>query len=201
MPTSILLAGVGGQGIITASEVLAMAALIGGRDVKKSEVHGMSQRGGSVESHVRFSRLSEGGSDGPVFSPLIPAGEVDLLLGFEALEALRALPMTRTSAVVIADDRRIPPATVTLGTAEYPDEPLRRAVHPERKVLVVQGFRIACGLGEPRAANMVLLGAMSRFVDLPAEAWPEAIRQSVRPAALSSSLAAFEAGIRAVNGE
>jgi indolepyruvate ferredoxin oxidoreductase beta subunit len=107
MPTNILLCGVGGQGIVTASKVLAEAALLSGCHIKKSEIHGMSQRGGSVESHVRFS------PDAPVYSPIIPAGEVDVLLAFEALEALRALPNTRPDALLLVDDREIPPMSVT----------------------------------------------------------------------------------------
>ena len=99
MSTNVLLCGVGGQGIITASAVLAEAALVSGCDVKKSEVHGMSQRGGSVESHVRFSH------SGKVHSPLIPAGEADLLLAFEVLEALRKLPMAGPEAGKLATRR------------------------------------------------------------------------------------------------
>lgn len=188
MLTNLLLCGVGGQGIITASEVLTEAALISGCEVKKSEVHGMSQRGGNVESHVRFSR------DGEVHSPLIPRGEVDVLLAFELLEALRGLPMTRPDALVIADDRRIVPVSVTSGAFEYPDDPAEKLAGSGRRVQVMEAFRIACEVGEPRVANIVLLGAAGRFLDLDAEAWTEAIRRSVPAKALDINLRAFEAG-------
>lgn len=188
MPTNILLSGVGGQGIITASKVLSEAALISGCQIKKSEVHGMSQRGGSVESHVRFSR------DKDVYSPLIPAGEVDILLAFEALEALRSLPMTRPEGLVLVDDREIVPMSVTTGAFEYPPDALDQLVAGGRQVYVVRSFDIAYELGEGRAANVVMLGAASRFLDIDAAAWPEAIRRSVRPKALETNLQAFEAG-------
>jgi indolepyruvate ferredoxin oxidoreductase beta subunit len=108
MVTNVLLTGVGGQGIITASTVLAQACRIAGWEVKKSEVHGMSQRGGSVNSYVRFS------PDGPVASPLIPEGETDILLAFEPLEGLRQIRATRGHARVLVEERRIVPVTVNL---------------------------------------------------------------------------------------
>ena len=193
MVTNLLLCGVGGQGIITASEVIAEAALLAGCRIKKSEVHGMSQRGGNVESHVRFSR------DADVHSPLIPRGEVDVLLAFELLEALRGLPMTRPDALVIADNRRIVPVSVTGGAFEYPADPAEDLAASGRRVHVIEAFRIACEVGEPRAANIVLLGAAGRFLDLDAEAWTEAIRRSVPPKALDINLRAFEAGHAALD--
>ncbi len=194
MPTNILLVGVGGQGIITASQVLAEAALLSGCHIKKSEVHGMSQRGGSVESHVRFSR------DSAVHSPLIPRGETDVLMAFEALEALRALPLTRPAGRVLVDDRAIVPMSVTSGAFEYPPalESLRQS---GRRVQVVAAFALARELGEPRAANIVMLGAASRALDIDGAVWPEAIRRVVRPRALTTNLQAFQAGICALDGE
>ena len=195
MTTNILLCGVGGQGIITASAVLAEAALLSGCDVKKSEVHGMSQRGGSVETHVRFSR------DGAVHSPLIPAGAADVLLAFEILEALRNVPMTRPEGAVITDNRQIVPMSVTAGAFEYPTDPAADLRATGRAIHIVPGFDIALALGEPRAANMVLLGAASALIDIAGEVWPEAMRAHLRPKALEASLKAFEAGLAALSGK
>jgi len=189
MPTNILLSGVGGQGIITASKVLAEAALISGFHVKKSEVHGMSQRGGSVESHVRFS------ADGRVHSPLIPVGQTDILLAFELLEALRSIPTTAPEALVLVDDRRIVPMSVTSGPFEYPAAPLDQLAASGRRVHVVSSLTVANDLGEPRAANIVMLGAASRFLPIEPQAWTEAIRRAVRPKAVELNLRAFQEGI------
>lgn len=192
MPTNILLSGVGGQGIITASKVLSEAALISGCHMKKSEVHGMSQRGGSVESHIRFSR------EAAVYSPLIPAGDVDVLLAFEALEALRALPMTRPEALLFVDDRQIAPMSVVGGQFEYPSSPVDQLAAGAQSVHIVGSFEIALGLGEQRAANIVMLGAASRFLDIDDAAWPEAIERCVRPKAVDVNLSAFAAGVAAL---
>lgn len=191
MTTNILLSGVGGQGIITASRVLAEAAMLSGFHVKKSEIHGMSQRGGSVESHVRFS------PDGLVFSPTIPFGEVDVLMGFELLEALRAIPNTKPDALVLVEDRVIVPSSVTCGPFEYPPDVLDQLYASGRNVRVVDAFKIACSLGEPRAANIVLLGAASSSLVIDAQAWEGAIRRAVKAKALDVNLKAFEAGVAA----
>jgi indolepyruvate ferredoxin oxidoreductase beta subunit len=188
MTANVLMCGVGGQGIITASAVLAEAALLAGADVKKSEVHGMSQRGGSVETHLRLSR------DEAVRSPLIPAGMAEVLLAFEILEALRNVGMTCPRGIVITDDRQIAPLSVTMGSFPYPPDPVGDLRATGRVIHVVPGFDIATQLGEPRAANMVLLGAASTFVAVAPDVWPEAMRAHLRPRALEASLRAFAAG-------
>ena len=192
MVTGILLCGVGGQGTITASSVLSEAALRSGWDIKKSEVHGMSQRGGSVETHVRVS------PDEAIASPLIEAGTADILVAFEALEGLRKLPMTRADGTVLTDEREIVPMSVVTGRFGYPGAPLDRLAASGRTVHVVPAFRIACELGEPRAANMVMLGAVSNLIGFEAAAWEDAMRGCLRPRALPSSLEAFEAGAAAL---
>ena len=192
--TNMLLCGVGGQGTITASAVLAEAALLSGCDLKKSEVHGMSQRGGSVETHLRFARC------GVVHSPLIPDGETDILLAFEVLEALRNVAMTRPDGLVVTDRRQIVPISVTSGPYEYPADPLGDLARTGRTVQVVPGFEIASQAGDPRAANMVLLGAVSTLLDLDPGVWPEAIRAHLRPKAVEVSLRAFEAGAKVLRG-
>jgi indolepyruvate ferredoxin oxidoreductase, beta subunit len=185
---NILLTGVGGQGIITASQTLAEACLLSGFQVKKSEIHGMSQRGGSVESHVRFC------TDGEVHSPTIPEGEADVLISFELLEALRGLAFTRPTAQVIADERRIIPMSVTAGKATYPADPEGLLRASGREVHIVRAFEVAARLGEPRAANIVLLGVAARFLPIAAEVWTEAIRAVVRPKAVDINIRALEAG-------
>jgi len=195
MPTNILLVGVGGQGIITASNVISEACLISGFHVKKSEVHGMSQRGGSVESHVRYS------PDEPVRSPLIPGGEADVLLAFETLEALRGLPMVAADGMVLVDDHRIVPMSVTSGPFDYPADPLAMLAESGRNVRVIKSFEVAGRLGEQRAANVVMLGAASQFTDIPRQAWEDAIRATVKKSAVDLNLRAFGAGIEALIGE
>ncbi len=194
MVTNVLLCGVGGQGIITASKILSEAALMSGYAVKKSEVHGMSQRGGNVESHVRFS------ADSPVHAPTIPMGEASMLLAFETLEALRAIPQMSPEALVLVDRRRIVPMSVNTGLAQYPDDVMEQLEASGRHVLVVPAFAIATDLGEYRAANVVMLGAASRHLGIAPEVWQEAIKHSVRPRAVESSLKAFEAGLAALAG-
>lgn len=189
MITNVLLTGVGGQGTITASEVLAQACLLQDWHIKKSEIHGMSQRGGNVESHVRFS------PDEPIFSPTIPDGQADVLLGFELLEALRGLPQVKPEGLVIVDPRRIVPFTVTLGAAEYPDDALDRMRASGRRVLVVPAFDEACALGEPRAANIVLVGAACSALAIAPAVMEEAVRATVKPKAVEVNLQALRRGL------
>ena len=189
MITNVLLNGVGGQGTITASQALAQACLLQDWQIKKSEIHGMSQRGGSVESHLRFS------PDQPIFSPTITEGEVDVLLGFELLEALRALPQVRPGGTVVVDPRRIVPMTVTLGGSVYPDDALDRLQNSGRRVLVVPAFDTACDLGEPRAANIVLLGAACPALGIEPAIVQEAVRLTVKPKSLAVNLSALQRGV------
>jgi len=189
MTTNVLLTGVGGQGTITASQVLAHACLLQDWQIKKSEIHGMSQRGGSVESHVRFS------PDRPIFSPTIPDGEVDVLLGFELLEALRALPQLRPEGTIIVDPRQIVPLTVTLGGPPYPEDALDRLQASGRRVLVAPAFQIACELGEPRAANIILLGAACPALGIARAVMEEAVRLTVKPKALEVNLEGLRVGL------
>lgn len=185
--TNVMLTGVGGQGIITLSAVFADACLMAGLDVKKSEVHGMSQRGGSVESHVRFSSAS-------VFSPLIPAGEADIVVALERLEALRASEWCRPGGKILMDDRKIVPVTVTSGPAKYPEDCLQQIRALDAQVTVIGAFSIAEELGEPRAANMVMLGAVSEILELPEEAYTGAMSKKLKSKALPVNTEAFGRG-------
>lgn len=181
--TNILLVGVGGQGTLLASEILTEVFMRAGYDVKKSEIHGMSQRGGSVVSHVRYGR--------EVFSPVIPEGEVDILFGFELMETYRNLPLLRSGATVVANNYRIPSPSILLGQENYPEglEEKIRGLFPD--FMLVDGLKIATEAGNPRAANTVLLGAVSQRIDIDEPYWLAAIEKMVPKKALEINLRAF----------
>lgn len=185
---NLLLAGVGGHGVLALSRILAEGALAAGFDVRKSEVHGMSQRGGSVVSEVRYGDR--------VSSPLIPAGGVDVLLSLELLEALRHLHRTKPHGLVLVNDQLITPApTGPRPVVAYPEEARRRieAVRPDARV--IPAHEIAVSLGESRAANMVMLGFLSGLIsEIDPAIWEEMIRLAFRPALQAVNLAAFARG-------
>ncbi len=184
--TNILLVGVGGQGILLASEILAETFMLAGFDVKKSEIHGMSQRGGSVVSHVRYGK--------EVFSPIVPEGEGDILFGFELMETCRSLSLLKKGGAVVANDLRIPPPAVLMGQETYPEGLTDRisAQHPD--FLLVDGQKLATQAGNPRAANTVLLGAVSRRLDIGEEYWLKALEKMVPKKALEINIKAFQLG-------
>lgn len=184
--TNILLVGVGGQGILLASEILSEAFMLAGHEVKKSEIHGMSQRGGSVVSHVRFGA--------EVFSPVVPEGEGDILFGFELLEACRALPLLKPGAKVVVNDYRILPPAVLLGQAEYPKGLAGKIKERFPDTLVVDGQGLALTAGDVRAANTVLLGAVSKRLPLADAIWQQALEKMVPKRALEINLKAFALG-------
>ncbi len=192
---SFFLAGVGGQGTILASNVLAEAALAAGFDVKKSEVHGMAQRGGSVNTHVRWDAKR-------VNSPLIGRGEADILLAFEEAEALRYAEYLKPGGAAVVNQHIIEPITVTSGGARYPTEAELQAVYGAltARLHIVPGTAIAADLGAARAANVVLIGALSTFLDVPAETWLEVIEARVPPKYRELNRQAFLRGRQAVNG-
>jgi indolepyruvate ferredoxin oxidoreductase beta subunit len=184
--TNILLVGVGGQGILLASEILAETFMLAGYDVKKSEIHGMSQRGGSVVSHVRYGK--------EVFSPTVPEGEGDILFGFELMETCRYLPLLKQGGKVIANDLKIQPPAVLSGQTAYPDDlpEVIRSRFPD--FLLVDGQKLATEAGNPRAANTVLLGAVSKLLDIPEEFWFKALGRMVPAKALEVNRKAFQMG-------
>lgn len=183
-----LLVGVGGQGTLLASDILAAAGLYAGYDVKKSEVHGMAQRGGSVSSQVRWAA--------EVHSPLIGAGEADLLLAFEKLEAVRYAGLLRPGGVAVVNDYAIPPVSVSVGKDHYPtDDEVRRALEGVTPhVHFLPAVAIAEELGNVRVNNVVLLGALSRFVEAGLDCWLQAIDQRVPARTREANRAAFLAG-------
>ena len=190
---NFLLAGVGGQGTILASDVLAEVALAAGFDVKKSEVHGMAQRGGSVNTHIRWDAER-------VYSPLVGLGEADLLLVFERAEALRYVEYLRPGGVAIVNEHTIEPITVTSGGAHYPsrEEMVALFAGITERLFVVPGTAIAQELGNARAGNVVLLGALSTFLELPQETWLRVIEARVPPRYLELNRQAFLKGRAAV---
>jgi len=160
----ILIVGVGGQGIILASKILADVGKEAGFEVKQSEVHGMSQRGGSVSTHVRFGRA--------VASPLIREGEAEFLLSFELLEALRWVNFVQPRGHILVNNLRINPAPVSTGLAEYPADIELLLQKSGRQVQLIEGTELAEQAGSKRAMNMVLLGALSRLLpDISESTW------------------------------
>ena len=183
---NVFLAGVGGQGILLASEVLCQAFLAGGHDVKKSEVHGMAQRGGAVTTHIRFGSR--------VYSPLIEPGTADLLIAFEKLEALRFVHMLRPDGVAVVNTQEIPPAPVSAGQERYPERIAERLRAAVARIHLVDALTAALDLHEMRAVNMIMTGAASHFLPLPESAYEAALRERLPAKYLDVNLKAFQVG-------
>lgn len=182
-----MLVGVGGQGTLLASNVLAEVGMELGYDVKKAEVHGMSQRGGSVISHVRWGAQ--------VFSPIIPDGEADVLIGFEKLEALRFLRGLKPGGLLLVNEYAIVPVTVSSGYGQYPDDETIQTAFAAVTANVhwLPAVRMAEEMGNAKAANMAMLGALSRLLDLPADPWLAVIERRVPKKFLELNRAVFKA--------
>jgi indolepyruvate ferredoxin oxidoreductase beta subunit len=190
--TNIALVGVGGQGILLASEVVSLVGVLAGLDVKKNEVHGMAQRGGSVVSQVRIGRT--------VHSPLIPDGEVDFLVSFELIESLRHADSLAPGGMALINKQLIVPVTVSSGQQPMVtdvDERIARAF-PERRVL--DALAIARELGNTRTVNMVMAGALSRLMPFEPALWERAISDTVPERHRDVNLRAFTAGRSATSG-
>ncbi|SHI44665.1 indolepyruvate ferredoxin oxidoreductase beta subunit [Malonomonas rubra DSM 5091] len=187
---NILLAGVGGQGILLASEVLSEVMMMAGMDVKKNEIHGMSQRGGSVTSHVRYGEK--------VYSSIIPEGEVDILFSFELLEAKRYLPLLRKEGQVIVNNLKIAPPSVALGKQVYPENLADEIGKQFPATKVINGLDLALEAGNPKTVNTVLLGALSKVLDVDYQLWIDALNKMVPAKLLDINLNAFELGRNAV---
>jgi indolepyruvate ferredoxin oxidoreductase, beta subunit len=185
---NILLVGVGGQGTILVGKILSLGLTEAGYDVKMSEVHGMSQRGGSVSTQVRFGKQ--------VFSPIMGKGDADILVSFETMEALRWLEYLKPKGKVVVNDYQIPSAPILMGKAAYPENVLG-VLQEKADTMVVKAAEIAEELGNPRTMNIVLLGALVKGMELTDIDWESAIRKSIKPALLEVNLAAFKAGMQA----
>lgn len=183
---NVVLAGVGGQGSVLATRILAGAARRAGFDVVTSEVHGMSQRGGTVTTTVRYGAA--------VLSPSIGPGEADVLVAFERLEAARHLPFLKVDALALVNDQRITPNIESLKIADYPADLEALALSQQVRLQLVPALRIAQELGEPKLASTALLGAVSNCLLLDAEAWRGAIIESAPGKLVEANLAAFTAG-------
>jgi indolepyruvate ferredoxin oxidoreductase beta subunit len=183
---NIRLATVGGQGGVLASSILAQVAFDSGLDVKKREVHGMSQRGGVVTSDVRFGRN--------VFSPMVPQGSVDYLLAFEQAEALRAIPDLKETGVAIVNTQVIIPPIVAVGKAAYPDNPLGSVNGFTKNLFAFDAFEAAKAAGSVKTVSTVMLGALSRFLQFSDDAWLKAIRGKVPKKTIEINERAFLSG-------
>ncbi len=193
--TNVLIVGVGGQGVVLASNILCEVALRAGFDVKKSEVHGMSQRGGVVTSHVRFGEK--------VYSPLIAAGTCDVVLGFEASEALRFAHEVKSGGHLIVSTQQIkPPSSSERKGPKYPVDPIADAkAMCAGHVVSIDAEDIALKLGNPRLANTILLGALSNDLSIPEKVWKDTITQMAPKKTIDQNLKAFDAGKEAVKGK
>ncbi len=183
---SVVLVGVGGQGILLGSEIVARAAMHAGFDVKTNEVHGMAQRGGSVVAQIRYGKQ--------VHSPLVSPGTARVLGSFEQIEAIRFAHYLADDGLAVVSSQMIVPVTVSMGASQYPKDTEDRLRTTFSKLIYMDASKIALGLGNIKTANVVILGAMSRGLDLPVESWREAIASSVAEKFRDINLKAFEAG-------
>jgi indolepyruvate ferredoxin oxidoreductase, beta subunit len=183
----ILIIGVGGQGVLLASEILSDAAMRAGLDVKKSEIHGMSQRGGVVSSHVRIAPK--------VYSPTIQEGQADILMSFEQAEGLRAINWLKADGTAIISRTQLIPAIVTSSKKfHYPEDAIAEMRTKVKHVIAVEADKIAGELGEPRLVNTILLGVLSNALPFDNDLWIETIRGRVKPKLVEINLKAFQRG-------
>ena len=182
---NIMIVGVGGQGTLLASRILGNAVIRRGYDVKVSEVHGMSQRGGSVVTYVKYGDA--------VYSPIIDKGEADISLAFELLEAYRALPWLKKGGKMIVNDQQINPMPVITGAAKYPAE-LQKKLADAVDCTVVDALSLAKEAGNLKAVNVALIGVMAKNTEIPYEEWVETVKATVPPKFLEANLKAFDLG-------
>jgi indolepyruvate ferredoxin oxidoreductase beta subunit len=184
--TNVLVAGVGGQGVILASDIMCEVFMGAGYDVKKSEIHGMAMRGGIVTSHFRFGKK--------VYSPLIKEGEVDILFAFEQLEGLRWINHVRLNGKILMNDNKVNPPAVNLGEMDYPKNIPEIIQSKFKDFYLVKGTEIALQAGDVRAANVVLLGAMSTLFTIQDSLWLDTILGHLPPKVHDLNRKAFAAG-------
>ena len=184
--TNIMIVGVGGQGSLLASKLLGNLLSDEGYDVKVSEVHGMSQRGGSVVTYVRYGDK--------VYSPIVDKGECDYIVAFEKIEAARYASYLKPDGKIIANTQEIEPMPVITGACEYPTDALARLTDLGLSVDALDALTPAIEAGSAKAVNIVLMGRLSKYMDIPVEKWIEAIKKSVAPKFTELNLKAFEFG-------
>lgn len=185
MTKNIMIVGVGGQGTLLASRILGNTVINEGYDVKVSEVHGMSQRGGSVVTYVKYGEK--------VYSPIIDEGEADIILAFELLEALRALPYLKKGGKIIVNNQAIDPMPVITGAAQYPADIVEK-LSSKVDTLSIDALSLAKEAGNIKAVNVVLIGVMAKSTDIPYENWIETIKTTVPEKFLEVNLKAFDLG-------
>lgn len=191
---SIVFSGVGGQGVILAAEITALAAMKCGYDVKQTEVHGVSQRGGSVETQVRFGLK--------VWSPVVTPGQADLVIGMEALEALRSAHYVNPQkGVVLINDYQIVPASVGNAEELYPQDPVSILQSKGFQVVHIPASKMAHELGDGRMANVVIIGHLSTLLPIPDEIWQETLEERIPEKYRAPNLRAFEVGRDGAEGD
>ncbi|MBQ1237662.1 MAG: indolepyruvate oxidoreductase subunit beta [Oscillospiraceae bacterium] len=183
---SVMIVGVGGQGSLLASRILGTVFMAQGYDVKVSEVHGMSQRGGSVVTYIKYGEK--------VYSPIVEQGEADYLLSFEQLEAARWLSYLKNDGTMIVSDQKIDPMPVITGAAEYPEDVIGKLKGTGANIIDVDALKLATEAGSSKATNVVLIGVLSTIMPFPKEEWEKAIVQLVPPKFLEMNKKAFELG-------
>lgn len=189
--TSLMIVGVGGQGTLLASKLLGRLLVSEGYDVKVSEVHGMSQRGGSVVTYVRFGEK--------VYSPIVERGEDDYIISFEKAEAARWLPFLKKGGKMIVNTQQIDPMPVIIGAAEYPENVIEEMIALGVDIDAIDALTPALEAGSAKAVNIVLMGRLARHFDIPREKWTAAIEQSVAPKFVEMNEKAFALGYDAEN--
>lgn len=183
---NILLVGVGGQGTILASKILSEGLMQAGYDVKMSEIHGMSQRGGNVSTQIRFGEK--------VYSPIVGKGEADVIVAFEKMEALRWIEYLKPGGKLVINDYEIPSAPIQQGMAKYPEGILEELRHMA-KVSVFRAGDIATRMGNSKTMNIVLLGALVKAMDVPGIDWEELIKANVKKGFEEINIKAYRAGV------
>lgn len=186
---SVLLVGVGGQGTILASKILTMGLIENGYDVKMSEVHGMSQRGGSVSTQVRFGKK--------VYSPIIGEGTADLLVSFEEMEAARYAKYLKKDGKIVVNTYRIPSMPILSGSRTYPEH-IVESLSEQVPTMSLDATKIATDLGNPKSANVVLLGALIKAIGMTDIDWKAIIAKAVKPKFIEVNQKAFDAGFAAI---
>lgn len=186
---NILFAGVGGQGILRASDIICEVIMEAGFDVKKSEVHGMAQRGGCVTSHVRYGKK--------VYSPLAEPGSIQTLVSFEKMESLRYLSFLRKDAAIVVNTEEVYPPAVNMGESPYPDDAVEFLQNNYKTVISFDASKLAQKAGNIKTANVVLLGALSNHMNIDKSIWESVIKKSFPEKLIKVNLEAFQMGIHA----
>jgi indolepyruvate ferredoxin oxidoreductase beta subunit len=192
MNCNLIIAGVGGQGVILAGNIIGDAAIASGYDVKKTDTIGMAQRGGSVISHMRIAPK--------IYSPIIQDGDADIVLSFEKMEAARCTNFLKKNGIVILNNREMPPLSVSRGIESYPSDKEIISIIKQKteRIYFVEGTKKAEALGNVKTLNIFMLGCLSRFLDIEEKVWRECIINSLPAKIVAINISAFEAGMQSI---